>query len=249
MTAESTRARSRSYPAISLREAVERCRLLYEKDGWSEIPAEAAAEHWGFSGLNGGSRSVLAALRQYGLLEYSGSGDNLRVRLSDLAKTVLRPIDPSERAKALTEAMMSPKLFASIASKYPEWRLPSDLTLSAILERDEGIQPKAVKNLMNELRDSVEFLNEQTGRSQTGRSEIPTEGSGICAGANTVSESNMEAAHHSRIDSQHYPMPGGDAYVSLPKAMSREEAQRAKRWIERVIIPAIELAGDLEAQD
>src|SRR5688572_1692653 len=43
------RARSWSYPAFSLQEAVAKARILWEKENGNWIPAPVASEHWKFS--------------------------------------------------------------------------------------------------------------------------------------------------------------------------------------------------------
>lgn len=244
----SNRLRSKSYPAISLREAVSRCQTLYEKDGWTETLAVTAAQHWGFRGLNGGSRPILSALKQFGLIEYVGSGDSLRVKLTELAKQILRPVRPEERQASIGEALVSPKLYASLRERFPDWKLPSDETLSARLEREEGIQKGALRSLVADVKESIAFLREAEGQQSAASTPVA-----ISDSVPPVSddETQVVPADHAKARDasalQTFPMPGGEAYVCLPKTLSKEEAERAKRWIEKVIVPAIEFAGDLEA--
>jgi hypothetical protein len=245
----SVRARSKSYPAISLREAVSRCQALYDKDGWTETLAETAGVHWGYSGLNGGSRPILSALKQFGLIEYSGAGDNLKVKLTDIAKRILRPLEPEERTVAVAEAMNSPKLYASLYQKFSDWNLPSDQTLAARLEREEGIQPRALKSLVTDIKDSVAYLRE----AMNSATAIGTISLSAAATATIIRNEPNDHPESKQPGApaglQTYPMPGGDSYVCLARSMSKEEAMRTKRWIEKVIIPAIEFAGDLEIVD
>src|ERR1700724_1000514 len=105
------RARSPSYPAIGLRDAVEKIRLVYAKDYQNKIPRDIVAKHMGYQSLNGKSLGVLAAVSKYGLLE--GRGDENRV--SDLALQIIahEPGSP-ERSQAIVEAAGRPELFAEL---------------------------------------------------------------------------------------------------------------------------------------
>ena len=67
------KARSPGYPAIGLKEAVEKAKGIYEEDYQNPIPRVVAAQHMGYASLNGKSLGVLSALIKYGLLE--GRGD------------------------------------------------------------------------------------------------------------------------------------------------------------------------------
>ena len=66
------RQRSPNYPAVGLREAVERVRKLYEKDGKAGAPPEIAAKHIGYSSAHGQAMSVLANIKKFGLVSDTG---------------------------------------------------------------------------------------------------------------------------------------------------------------------------------
>src|SRR4051812_8555603 len=103
------KARSPGYPTIGLREALEKVRLVYEKDYQNRIPRRVVAEHMGYNSLNGKSLGVLSAVSKFGLLE--GRGDENYV--SDLALQIIAhaPGTP-ERSQAIAEAASRPELFS-----------------------------------------------------------------------------------------------------------------------------------------
>src|ERR1700691_3266947 len=110
------RARSPEYPAISLKEAIERIKLVYAKDYQNRLSKAVIAEHMGYKGLSGASLPVLSALAKYGLLE--GRGDETRV--SDLAVEIIaHSLGSPERAEALKRAATSPELFAELDKRFP----------------------------------------------------------------------------------------------------------------------------------
>jgi hypothetical protein len=114
------RTRSPGYPTISLREAIEKVKLVYEKDYQNRIPRSLVAEHMGYRSLNGKPMGVLSALTKYGLLE--GRGDENHV--SDLALEIIAhaPHTP-ERARAIDEAASRPDLFAELDTRFQDGRV------------------------------------------------------------------------------------------------------------------------------
>lgn len=106
--------RSPNFPSISLGDAVDFARLIYQREGRSKMPRLSALKPLGYSSINGRSLSILGALRAYGILE--GRGDD--VKLSDDAITILNaPKDSDERRDALVRAFDAPNAFALLRSK------------------------------------------------------------------------------------------------------------------------------------
>lgn len=106
--------RSPNFPAVSLKEAVDMARLIYQREGRSKMPRLSAVKPLGYSSINGRSLSILGALRAYGLLD--GRGDE--VRLSDDAITLINaPASSEERDEALVRAFSSPNAFALLNEK------------------------------------------------------------------------------------------------------------------------------------
>lgn len=109
------KARSPQYPAIGLKEAVDKIAAVYTNDYQNKTTREVIAKHMGYDSLHGKALGVLSALGKYGLLE--GRADENRV--SDLAVTIIaHPPGSPERAAALREAAGKPELFAEIDSRF-----------------------------------------------------------------------------------------------------------------------------------
>jgi len=106
--------RSPNFPAISLRDALDFIRLIYQREGRSKMPRLSAVKPLGYTSINGRSLGVLAALRAYGLLE--GRGDDVKV--SDDAITIINaPQDSEERREAIIRAFEAPAAFALLRAK------------------------------------------------------------------------------------------------------------------------------------
>jgi hypothetical protein len=236
------RQKSRDYPAVSLRKAVDFARMIYEKDRWAESPASVAVKHMGYSGLNGGSRTALSALKKFGLVEYLGSGDNLKVRLSDLAKRIILPVNQTEQGTGVWEALDRPAIYSEIFKTFPDRKLPSDDTLAARLEREFGLQHGAVASFISDLKASLDFARSF---------DVPAP-SHVQVSKETEVED--EGADYAPLDSQSagrdvqrimkIPMPGSATYIMLPEALSATEARRVLLWLKRVVTPAIEFASE-----
>jgi hypothetical protein len=219
----------------------------------------------GYAGLNGGSRPALSALRKFGLIEYLGSGDNLRVKLTDLAKRIFVPLNDVERAAAVWESMSSPQVHAELLATFPDWDLPSDDTLAARLEREFRFQHAAVRPFVADLRESLEYAKQfgssdsESGGRFSGDGSDPASGPGFGDGTGSVSGNATGA---SVGHGPHYagslglprglmklPMAGSSTYLVMPESLDAAEAKRTLAWLKRVVAPAVEFASESGEDD
>src|SRR5262245_36165423 len=81
--------RSPSFPFISLPKAIERARILAENHKRSPARLLTVAPSWGYGAKSSGLLQTVAALKQFGLIDDLGSGDERKIVLSDLAWKIL----------------------------------------------------------------------------------------------------------------------------------------------------------------
>jgi hypothetical protein len=148
-----SRSRSPNYPQIGLKEAVQRVSGVYRRDYQASLTRDLAAERLGYSGLNGKSMAVLAALGKFGLLE--GRGEETRV--SDLAVRILAfPPGSPERRAALLEAAQRPELFAELDQRFARSQ-PSDAAIRSWLIT-RGFIPPAAEAAVRAYRETKQLL-------------------------------------------------------------------------------------------
>jgi hypothetical protein len=153
-----TRSRSPNYPQIGLKEALQRVSSVYKRDYQSTLTRDLAAERLGYSGLNGKSLAVLAALGKFGLLE--GRGEDTRV--SDLAVRILAfPSGAPERLAALREAASRPELFGELDQRFASGQA-SDGSIRAWLVT-RGFIPPAAEAAVRAYRETKQLLEAETG--------------------------------------------------------------------------------------
>ena len=104
-------ARSPNYPAITLPQAIDDAKSVWQKHQRSTIAPIEAAQTLGFKGLSGASRPRLAALKKYGVLEKRGKGLALSDRGISFA---VRQADSGLYADAVRGAIMDVSLFANL---------------------------------------------------------------------------------------------------------------------------------------
>lgn len=148
-----TRSRSPNYPQVGLKEAVQRVNNVYKRDYQSLLTRDLTAERLGYSGLNGKSLAVLAALGKFGLLE--GRGEETRV--TDLAVRILAfPSGSAERRAALAEAAARPELFVELDQRFARGQA-SDAAMRAWL-MTRGFIPPAAEAAVRAYRETKQFL-------------------------------------------------------------------------------------------
>jgi hypothetical protein len=167
------KARSPQYPAIGLKEAVDKIGAVYEKDYQNPISREVAGTHMGYKSLHGGALGVLSALGKYGLLE--GRGDETKV--SDLAVAIIaHPTGAPERAEAIREAAAKPKLFAELDGRFPNGKA-SDQAIRSYLMTQKYI-PAAADSAIRAYRETkllvdAELVGYQGGEEEEDEPETP----------------------------------------------------------------------------
>ena len=144
--------RSPNYPAIGLKEAVSRAERLYGIERQATVSEIDAVQAIGYSGMSGPSRTVLSALRKYGLVDDVAGG----VRISPLTMAVMFPQGDSERSQALREAALKPELFKELWDQYSVGG--SDNAIRSYLIR-RGFSPDGANRVTRAFRDTVEFAN------------------------------------------------------------------------------------------
>jgi hypothetical protein len=143
---------------MSLADAIERLRIIYDKQRRYPTTRDVLAKLLGYGGINGASATVLSALGKYGLLE--GHGEQLRV--SEMGQDLIlhRSGDP-EYDVALREAAFKPAFFRELRDQYPDG-LPHEHSLRAMLIK-RGFNPKVIDSAVRAYRDTIEFVSAETG--------------------------------------------------------------------------------------
>jgi hypothetical protein len=140
--------RSPNYPAVGLSEAIQRVRSLWAKEKRTAVPMEVAATAIGYGGVSGPSRTAVAALKKYGLVDT----DARNVSVSALALRILHPSGPEDALTATREAALKPELFGQL---YESHRNASDDALRSFLINRLGFSEVGAKQLIKAFRDTI----------------------------------------------------------------------------------------------
>ena len=149
-----TRGRGISYPILSLEKAIEAVQKIDSEYQKAAIDREAAAVLLGFSGLTGSSGRTLGALGSYGLTDRSGPG---KITVSELARSIIYPVDAKERVISIKTAITNPPLFEDISDQFEGSDKPSENGVKIYLRR-KGMPPKAVSKAVESYMDSINYV-------------------------------------------------------------------------------------------
>jgi hypothetical protein len=164
--AQRRKQRSPSYPGIGLEAALDRARDLYREIGRSPAHVEAALKALGYGPKSSGGRTIIAALKKFGLLNDEGSLDRRQVQLTPLALRIIlddRGESP-ERDEAIGTAALSPTIHRELLDRY-NGSLPGDDTLRTYLRVDRAFTDRAVKEFVPQFKATVAFA--KLGSSDT----------------------------------------------------------------------------------
>lgn len=197
--------RSPRFPSDSLPDAVQRTEALYASAGRSPVTSEIAAQAIGYSGLSGASRSTLAAMAYYGLLQREG--DNHRV--SDLGLRLVRPIHAFDKLEAARIASARPPVFSQIAKEHDAC---SESVLASILLH-KGFTDEGARRAARVYKENVRFL-------ETLRGNVPAEDSAASLLSETEDVGASIAARHEKGVQAgkllaHYQIPIGSNHAQV----------------------------------
>jgi hypothetical protein len=153
------RARSPNFPAITLKDAVERARTIFKEEGRNFAHEDTILGHWQYKPRSGGGWSVLAAVKSFGLVIQEGSGNTSRYRVSDTAlMLVMKSGDEyaNERREVLKDAALKPRIHRELWTKY-SGSLPSNQTLEYELVSNWGFTPIAAKEFVPRFRETISY--------------------------------------------------------------------------------------------
>ena len=149
------KSRSPSFPAIDLEEAIEKIKIIWEKEKRHGAGVPVLAKHFGYSEKSSGGMQAVAALIKYGLAEEEGSNANRTVKLSERAMTILFG-EPEKQAQARRDAALEPTLHRELWEEFGN-ELPSDDTLERKLILESDFNPASVKSAVRIFKKAIEI--------------------------------------------------------------------------------------------
>lgn len=156
----SGKIRSPSYPALSLPEALERARVLHQRERRNAVRPEVVAAYWGYAPSSSGGRLTRKALEAFGLLE----GDDT-VRITERALRLLLDESGPERDRLLAEAALLPPLHARLWERYgANPPSPRELRLKLIL--DDGFNENSVDGFIQSYLKTLDFAGLRGARPE-----------------------------------------------------------------------------------
>ena len=153
------KGRSPAFPYIPLGEALERIKeLLAQEGGRHPFPPTSAFKAWNLSEKSSGARQTLAALKHFGLVEYSGLGENRQVKISELAWNISmdKREDTTEKDNLIKIAAFKPAIHSQLWKLY-DGSLPSDLTIETYLVKDRKFNAKGAKDFIVGFKATIAF--------------------------------------------------------------------------------------------
>ena len=149
-----TRMRSPAYPFFGLGEAIKKTRDLWDAQRKGEGHLDSVVHALGYNGRNGASLRAIAALNHFGLTEESGSKDNRRLRLTDLAQDIIHlPDEDEKKLSSLKKAALMPTIHQILWERYQS-TLPSDAIIKSFLVRDKSYNESATVDVIKNYRES-----------------------------------------------------------------------------------------------
>jgi len=200
------RVRSPESPFVPLAKAIERAKEFWVEEKRGAAPVKVAAEHWGYKPKSSGALQTIAALKHFGLMSDEGAGDARKVKLTDLARRIVLDEQPDseERAKAIRQAALTPKLYGQIWKKWGA-ELPSNGTFRTHLVLDRSFNESSADDVIKCYKDTLAYAK------LTGPDSVPPED----ADSDGTEEDQDVDAVRSDDSTTYVPSKGGKSQVRV----------------------------------
>lgn len=171
--------KSRNFPVVSLKEAIEKAKVIYQKEKFSWTHQKVACDHLGLSIGGSRGRRMLSALIQYKLVETRGKGKDREFKLSGVAEQILHPDPSTSKAEAFETAVLGPVIFQELWEEYGA-ELPSDETMVFNLTKDGDFSETSARQMLETYKETVEYSGLTKGlTAQSKSSTLEDEGGDI----------------------------------------------------------------------
>lgn len=234
------RERSPNYPIVGFKSALEVARKIYLAEKRHPMAPPIAAKHMGYT-LNGRSKSLIATLKKYGLLEATPEG----VRVTDDAVAMFHfPTSSVEYQERAGKLPLRPEIFREVYDQFAG-SLPSNDNLRARLVHDRKFTPDAADVFIEALRESIDFM---PSRALDPAPSVVDTFKQESTGENTMTPTNLPAASPptGRLPAAASPTTGGtvpapyrfplgagvDVEVRFSGAVSKKQLSMLKKQID-----------------
>ena len=167
-------ARSQQFPFIALEKAVARAKELDAVYGQNAGRSLNIVKTWGYTEKASGGSQTIAALAAFGLLDDEGIGEGRKLRLSQLATTILKDKRSGHSETALKQAALKPKVLAELWSEWGANRPPEAECLS-ILHLDKKFREDAAGRLLKIYDATIRYAGLVDSDKKTDNGEIGDE--------------------------------------------------------------------------
>lgn len=153
------------YPRHSLTAALRIPRAILDQNAGKDCSDKEAAKFSGV-GFHGPFRVELSSSIKYGLLERPGSG---RVKLTDLARKILRPQNPQDELLGLRQAILNAPVVSEVYSHYRGENLPDQQFLINALVDKFQVPQDSVAEFLDVFVDSLRaaaLLDDHNGKKR-----------------------------------------------------------------------------------
>lgn len=158
---------------IEVVKALNTCKTLYNEFENRPATSESLAKAMGYTNLNGTAGSILASLKQYGLLipinDSIRRASNAEFKLSDIALTAIEQNTLS--IQVAKQIVLAPSLYQKLFNGFQE-DLPSEDTKIAIKIVSEGFSKEKAQDLVRIVRKNWELLQPLTEKVEPANKNI-----------------------------------------------------------------------------
>jgi len=230
------KTRSPNFPVTDLRNAVELAKKLEDRAQQHPLPIEDVVTR--VFGLKTGSsygRQIVAALRQFGLVQVRGAAAHQMVQLTPEARKIALSHGDSE--ELVKEAALNPRVHSNIWEHY-NGQLPPDETLNHYLlsEYQPPFNKTSIDRFLSQFKETLEYA----GLSGAGLpADLSNHGSlgelrEVGAQPDTSRKPSRESVKPG-MKQDTFNLDEGEVVLQWPMRLSKESLEEFEAWLDLIL--------------
>jgi hypothetical protein len=243
------RTRSPNYPVLDLEKALGRTKAVYERFKQFPAPIGEVQKLWEYAPGSSIADQTVGALRSYGLIEVTGSGDGRSIRVSDDAKRVL--LDATDAPAILRGCAQRPAVNQELLAKGTKDGLPPDAVLRHYLLLDrpetqfsEDVVDKVIERFWATMRfaklESRDILSE---KNEDGPEALDDPNGGSKTPISPQAIVSKLPPMSSGIKQDVFTLDEGQAVLQWPANLSADSFNDLRAWLEIALRKMARAAG------
>ena len=246
------RTRSPNYPIVDLEVAIGMAEQLHKAAKRNPIPITDLLSKWNLKASGSRGQQLIAALKQFGLIQDQGTGDKKLVKITDDGLKIV--INHADRDRIIKEMALSPKIHRHLWEEY-NGSIPPESTLKhhLLFDYEQRFNEGSVDGFVKQFKKTIDFSGLELSDENNDNSEYYD---------NPENETEQQELKNEKLPDKEpiyeklklkpkigmrqeiFTLEEGDITLEWPQRLSQASYEDFESWIQLVLRKAKRAVSD-----